>query len=92
MFIAYSVRNLKSPKTGRPVPNQFVVSRQYCDDSAPIRELFISYETHIAIADHRAKTVKVSRKKYSRTTSKYTAQFLSQFKNYTVEYMDEDEV
>lgn len=52
--------------------------------------VFQSYETPIAIVDHSNGSVRVVDKKYSRTTSKYTNLFLSQYKNYTVFYVTEE--
>lgn len=54
--------------------------------------IFQSYETVIAIVDHSNGSIRVTDKKYSRTTSKYTNLFLSQYKNYTVFYVTEDEL
>lgn len=79
------VKNLLSPKTGKAVPNQFVIS---CKD----RTIFQSYETLIAVAMHDIKTVRVMDKYYSRTTSKYTNEFLYQYRNYTVIRVDNLEV
>lgn len=79
------VKNLLSPKTGKAVPNQFVIS---CKE----RTIFQSYETLIAVAMHDIKTVRVMNKYYSRTTSKYTNEFLNQYKNYTVIRVDNLEV
>lgn len=79
------VKNLLSPKTGKAIPNQFVIS---CKD----RAIFQSYETLVAVAKHDIKTVRVMNKYYSRTTSKYTNEFLNQYKNYTVIRVDNLEV
>lgn len=54
--------------------------------------VFQSYETVIAIVDHSNGSIRVTDKKYSRTTSKYTNLFLSQYKNYTVFYVTEEEL
>lgn len=79
------VKNLLSPKTGKAVPNQFIIS---CKD----RAIFQSYKTLIAVAMHDIKTVRVMDKYYSRTTSKYTNEFLNEYKNYTVIRVDNLEV
>lgn len=54
--------------------------------------VFQSYETPIAIVDNSNGTIRVTDKKYSRTTSKYTNLFLSQYKNYNVFYVTEEEL
>lgn len=54
--------------------------------------VFQSYETAIAIVDNSNRSIRVTDKKYSRTTSKYTNLFLSQYKNYTVFDVTEDEL
>lgn len=54
--------------------------------------VFQSYETVIAIVDHSNGSIRVTDKKYSRTTSKYTNLFLSQYKNYTVFYVTEEDL
>lgn len=54
--------------------------------------VFQSYETVIAVVDHSNGSIRVTDKKYSRTTSKYTNLFLSQYKNYTVFYVTEEEL
>lgn len=75
------VKNLLSPKTGKAIANQFVI---LCKD----RAIFQSYETLIAVAVHDIKTIYVMNKYYSRTTSKYTNEFLSEYKNYAVIRVD----
>lgn len=63
------VRNMKSPRSGEPVKNQFIIT---LDDAS---EVFQSYDTVIAhkgykiYLDHGALD-------YSATTSKYLYQFL----------------
>lgn len=54
--------------------------------------VFQSYETAIAIVDNSNRSIRVTDKKYSRTTSKYTNLFLNQYKNYTVFDVTEDEL
>ena len=54
--------------------------------------VFQTYETAIAIVDNSNGSIRVTDKKYSRTTSKYTNLFLSQYKNYTVFYVTEEEL
>lgn len=54
--------------------------------------VFQSYETVIAIVDNSNGSIRVTDKKYSRTTSKYTNLFLNQYKNYTVFYVTEEEL
>lgn len=79
------VENLNSPKTGKSVPNQFVIT-------VKDRVLFQSYKTPIALTDEHDGIVFVCDKKYSRTTTKYTNEFLNQHKNYTVFYVTEEEL
>ena len=75
------VKNLLSPKTGKAVHNHFII---LCKD----RAIFQSYDTLIAVAMHDTKTVYVMNKYYSRTSSKYTNEFLGEYKNYTVVKVD----
>lgn len=71
------VENLKSPRSGEPVKNQFAV---YCIDRDGDRAIaFQSYETVIAVKKVCSNTVKVSKHFYSRTTSKYLNVFLTNY-------------
>lgn len=71
------VENLKSPRSGEAVKNQFAV---YCIDRDGDRVIcFQSYETVIAVKKACSNTVKVSKRFYSRTTSKYLNVFLTDY-------------
>lgn len=65
------VANLVSPRTGREVANQFLIT-----DGE--REVFQSYRTVIAVRDYATgtTTLDTSALDYSVTTSKYLYQFL----------------
>lgn len=75
------LENLKSPKTGKAVANQFLI-RDYGGNG--VGDMFISYETPIALAIHSTKTVYLNKTNYSRTTTKYTRVFLNQYRNYKI--------
>lgn len=75
-----TVKNMTSPRSGRPVPNQFIISETYHDQK--VSDTFVSYKTTIARANHAHGELFVSAKKYSRTTSKYTRIFISRYSNY----------
>lgn len=67
------VRNMESPRTGRPVANQFVIS----DDH---RMIFQSYDSMIVDIDFAHSTITFGRDwNYSTTTSKYRNQFLDMY-------------
>ena len=62
------VHNLESPRTGKPVANQFVITT---DKGI----YFQSYETLIAAKEKGVLTLDINALDYSRTTSKYLYQF-----------------
>ena len=67
------VRNMESPRTGRPVANQFVIS----DDH---RIIFQSYDSMIVDIDFGKSTVTFGKDwNYSVTTSKYRNEFLKMY-------------
>lgn len=67
------VRNMESPRTGRPVANQFIIA----DDH---RMIFQSYESMIVDIDFAHSTVTFGRDwNYSTTTSKYRNEFLDMY-------------
>ena len=66
------VANMTSPRTGRPVANQFVITD--CG-----RILFQSYESPIVEIDHNNMTITVyPHYDYSVTTAKYRNEFMSE--------------
>lgn len=71
--------------------NDKAVNNQYLIDCKHY-VVFQSYETPIAIVDNSNGSIRVTDKKYSKATSKYTNLFLSQYKNYDVFYVTEDEL
>lgn len=71
--------------------NDKIVNNHYLIDCKQYT-VFQSYETVIAIVDNSSGNIRVTDKKYSKTTSKYTNLFLSQYKNYTVFYVTEEEL
>jgi hypothetical protein len=64
------VTNLQSPRSGNPVPNQFVKH----DNNGMT---FQSYKTNIAHVDNRGNVTISKDWEYSRTTMKYTGVFLN---------------
>ena len=67
------VRNMESPRTGRPVANQFVIS----DDH---RMIFQSYDSMIVDIDFFNSTITFGKDwNYSTTTSKYRNEFLDMY-------------
>lgn len=67
------VRNMESPRTGRPVANQFIIS----DDH---RMIFQSYESMIVDLDFFNSKITFGKDwNYSVTTSKYRNEFLSMY-------------
>lgn len=71
------VENLRSPRSGEAVKNQFAV---YCIDRDGDRAIcFQSYKTVIAVKKAHSHTVKVNKRFYSRTTSKYLNVFLTDY-------------
>jgi hypothetical protein len=64
------VANMTSPRTGRPVANQYILS----DDT---RDVFQSYESTIIEIDRKTSTITVHRDyDYSTTTAKYRNEFM----------------
>lgn len=63
------VYNMESPRTGRPVANQFVISGEG-------KTIFQSYNSTIAVIDWNEKTIKIGDDwNYSTTTGKYRNSF-----------------
>ena len=73
------VYNLTSPRSNRPVANQFMLE-------APTGKYFQSYESVIAFVPDSGDSVQLDRKywDYSRTTTKYLCQFLWETKKQIV--------
>lgn len=69
------VYNMESPRTGRPVANQFII----VDDDAN-KTTFQSYDSMIVEIDHVKSTITFGRDwDYSNTTRKYRNAFLAEF-------------
>jgi hypothetical protein len=66
------VENMKSPRTGNPVANQFVIEGTF---KAKWYRLFQSYESPIAL-EYGRKVFLFPKYAYSVTTSKYRNEFL----------------
>lgn len=66
------VQNMTSPRTGREVPNQFIIT----DDAG--NEYFQSYRTVIACIKRNGDVILNLAWDHSRTTSKYRNQFLGE--------------
>lgn len=81
----FNVRNIKSPRSGRPVANQFKV---VMDTAVGRVVLFQSYETPIAMTVHcrvhNTTYYIATSEKYSRTTTKYQKIFYEQHGNHLV--------
>lgn len=71
----FRAKNIESPRSGRPVANQFEV---IMDTAVGRVVLFQSYETPIAITVYYIATIK----KYSRTTTKYQKIFYEKHGNH----------
>ncbi len=68
-----TVENMRSPRTGAKVANQFIIRDRY-------KEIFQSYESTIAEIDHDNRTITIGRDwDYSATTSKYRNEFFDDF-------------
>lgn len=68
-----SVSNLRSPKSGLPVVNQYEIR---CQDEGHDLVIFQSYNTKIAEVDYRNMVITVSPfYNYSQTTNKYRNEF-----------------
>lgn len=66
------VRNMESPRTGKPVANQYVIT-------TPHGEIFQSYESIICIKDNDGNiTLDEDNWAYSVTTCKYRSEFLGE--------------
>lgn len=64
-----TVENMRSPRTGAKVANQFIIHDRY-------KEIFQSYDSTIAEIDHDAHTVTIGEDwDYSATTRKYRNAF-----------------
>ena len=73
------VENLKSPRSGESVKNQFAI---YCRDNKGNNVIcFQSYRTLVAVKDVKTSVVKVHSHyaHYSHTTSKYLHVFLTDY-------------
>ena len=64
------VYNMTSERTGREIPNQFIISHEG-------KIYFQSYQTIIAMKEAGKITIDTNAENYSRTTSKYLYQFLN---------------
>lgn len=81
----FRVENIESPRSGRPVANQFKV---VFDTTVGRVVLFQSYETPIAMTVHcrvhNTTYYTATTKKYSRTTTKYQKMFYEKYGNHLV--------
>lgn len=69
----FNVTNLENPRTGRKVPNQFIVR-------IGAKVYFQSYDSLIAVIDTKEKTVTITPDwNYSNTTAKYRNEFFKQY-------------
>ena len=79
------VYNLESPRTGKPVANQFQIEEY--EGGTPVRIVFQSYDSVIAVKeskdDYRV-TLDEDYWDYSRTTGKYRNIFLEESKAETL--------
>lgn len=64
------VYNMTSEKTGRGIPNQFVIAHEG-------KVYFQSYDTIIAMKEMGKIIIDINAENYSKTTSKYLYQFLN---------------
>ena len=71
------VNNMKSPTTGRSIPNQFIVDGEHYNQQG---QFFQSYNSVIAFKPENGSSVTLDKSKwnYSTTTSKYRNQFLNE--------------
>lgn len=68
-----AVRNMESPRTGRPVANQFILFDNH-------KLVFQSYDSMIVEYDKFTSTITFGKNwNYSTTTAKYRNQFLSMY-------------
>lgn len=86
---------MESPRTGKAVANQFVLSETVNELSGNAKETFFSYGVVVAIREafksgERDRKVKLDSKywNYSKTTSKYRSQFLGETTKETQEKID----
>lgn len=71
--MSMTVTNMVSPRTGRPVANQFIIE----DDN---KAIFQSYESTIAEIDYNSREIRIGKNwNYSSTTSKYRNAFFSDY-------------
>jgi hypothetical protein len=90
------VQNMTSPRTGKPVANQFIIETienitEY-GDTWPIEvEYFQSYDSIIAVKRHGKVELDRTYWDYSTTTGKYRNQFLGETKKETQAKIDSGE-
>lgn len=82
-FVVPKVHNLESPRSGKPVANQFVIKMQGSFGAEDYHfDVFQSYDTVIAVIDYTKYPREVKLDKddwnYSTTTSKYRNIFLGE--------------
>jgi hypothetical protein len=84
------VQNMTSPRTGKPVANQFIIVRT-TNNGTPVR-VFQSYGSAIAkIVGSRQVYLDRDKWDYSTTTGKYRNQFLGETKKETQSKIDSGE-
>lgn len=79
----YKVRNMESPRTGKPVANQFILTaNSNILGNFNKQEIFQSYDSIIAVVTRWSDKTEVELDEtywnYSRTTSKYRNEFLGE--------------
>jgi hypothetical protein len=71
--MSMTVTNMESPRTGRPVANQFIIEGEG-------RVIFQSYESKIAEINYNAHEIYIGQNwNYSMTTGKYRNQFFTEY-------------
>lgn len=89
---------MESPRTGKAVANQFVLSETVNELSGNAKETFLSYGVVVAIREafksgerDRKVTLDETYWNYSKTTSKYRSQFLGESTKETQSKIDSGE-
>ena len=70
------VNNIISSRTGRAVPNQFIIEDGIGETW---KAVFQSYDTIIAKIENGELILDINAENYSRTTSKYLYQFIAEY-------------
>lgn len=93
-----TVKNMESPRTNKPVANQYIIEIDKTPMSGNCTEVFQSYQSIIAIREkftanklNRQVTLDKTYWNYSRTTSKYRSIFLNESTKETQQKIDSGE-